>query len=527
MRLRGLRRAVVHRRARAIIAVAGTALVGVSFVGASPASAADASITSSGPLTNITISDELNCAVNHTGDASGEFYGDTACATEVALGGVTYGPSNIPAGNDPGGFVPVSQSGVTGSGTAGDPYRIVTVVDVGTTGLRITETDTYVVGQESYRTDVQVTNTTGSAVNAVLYRGGDCYLQDSDDGFGMTGSPAGAVACVAPDANDPSVPGTRIEQWIPLTSGSHYYEASYSQVWSAMDAGTQFPDTCRCSELIDNGAGLSWPVSLAAGGSATYSHLTTFSPAGTLALTMTKTADSATATAGSQDGYTITISNPNASAATLDTVVDELPAGFSYVAGSTTGATTSNPAVAGQQLTWSGPISVPGGTPAVPGTTSLHFSVTVSTTPGTYYNAANATSSGNTVVPTGNTAPITISTAGTTTTTTAPTTTTTAPTTTTTTAPTTTTTAPTTTTTTAPTTTTTAPTTTTTTAPPTCGIRPGWGYGDTNHCHTGPPGRLISSTRPVGPRPMVFLLGVGLIVVAVFGDVRPRRRHRS
>ena len=35
---------------------------------------------------------------------------------------------------------------------------MVTVVDVGTTGLRIQQTDTYVTGQEFYTTDVMITN---------------------------------------------------------------------------------------------------------------------------------------------------------------------------------------------------------------------------------------------------------------------------------------------------------------------------------------------------------------------------------
>jgi hypothetical protein len=103
------------------------------------AEAGSTAITSPGPLTNITISDELNCSVNHAGDIDGEFFGDTACATEIAVGSAIYGPSSIPAGNSPGGYTPVSQTPVTGSGTSGDPYTIVTVVDVGTTGLRITD----------------------------------------------------------------------------------------------------------------------------------------------------------------------------------------------------------------------------------------------------------------------------------------------------------------------------------------------------------------------------------------------------
>jgi len=370
-----------------------------------PVAAAEASITSAGPLTSVTISDELNCAVEHTGDSAGEFFGDTACATEIAIGGSIYGPSSIPAGNSPGGYTPVSQSAVTGTGTNVDPYRIVTVVDVATTGLRITETDSYVVGQEAYRTDVQVANTGSQSASAILYRGGDCFLQNSDEGFGSIGNPAGAVACVAPaDPNDPGAgPGTRIEQWIPLTSGSHYYEAFYGDVWSAMDAMTNFPDTCDCATYQDNGAGLSWSLSIPAGGSQTVSHLTNFSPTGNLALTTTKTADQSSATAGGQDGYTITVSNPNESIVQLGSITDTLPAGFTYTAGSSTGATTADPTVAGQVLTWAGPFPVAAG-----GTLTLHFGVTVSTASGTYTNDVSVDAGAAGIADSGPTAPITV-----------------------------------------------------------------------------------------------------------------------
>ena len=374
------------------------------------AEAASTSIISAGPLTNTTISDELNCAVNHTGDAAGEFFGDTACATEIAVGGTIYGPSSIPAGNSPGGYTPVSQSAVTGSGTSGDPYAIVTVVDVGTTGLRISETDSYIVGQEAYRTDVTVSNTGTQAKSVILYRGGDCYLQNSDEGFGSTGNPAGAVACVAaadPNAPNP-VPGSRIEQWIPLTAGSHSIEAFYSSVWSAMSAQTAFPDTCECAVYEDNGAGLSWALDIPAGESRTVSHLTNFSPLGNLPLSTTKTADQATVVAGGQDGYTITVTNPNTSIVQLASISDTLPAGFTYVAGSSTGATTSDPAVSSQTLTWSGPFNVPAASGQTPGSISLHFNVNASTTPGSYFNNATAAGGSFAVVPTGDTAPVTV-----------------------------------------------------------------------------------------------------------------------
>ena len=47
--------------------------------------------------------------------------------------------------------------------------------------------------------------------------------------------------------------------------------------------------------------------------------------------------DQACTIPGGTDGYTITIHNPNAGAATVNSITDTLPAGFSYVAGSTTG----------------------------------------------------------------------------------------------------------------------------------------------------------------------------------------------
>ena len=96
-----------------------------------------------------------------------------------------------------------------------------------------------------------------------------------------------------------------------------------------MDAQTDFPDTCECATFQDNGAGLSWDVAIPAGQSRTVSHLTNFSPLGNTPLVTTKTADSPTVAAGAQDGYTITVSNPNATIAALASVTDVLPAGFS------------------------------------------------------------------------------------------------------------------------------------------------------------------------------------------------------
>src|SRR5262249_52523111 len=152
------------------------------------------------------------------GDSAGEWFGNTACGTLVILGTTLYGPASIPAGGGATSsagytpYTPVSQTGPTGTGTSANPFKIVTVVGLGTSGVQITQTDTYVIGQETYRTDVVLQKATGGAVSGIVYRAGDCFLQNSDFGLGaVNGS---AITCKAlPTSTDPN----RIEQLFPLT----------------------------------------------------------------------------------------------------------------------------------------------------------------------------------------------------------------------------------------------------------------------------------------------------------------------
>ncbi|MFM6851142.1 MAG: Ig-like domain-containing protein, partial [Terrabacter sp.] len=358
------------------------------------------SIISSGPLTRITTSSSLNCSVDHLGDTRGEWYGNTACGTLVAVGTSLYGPQSIPAGSGATGapgyqpYTPVSQTGPTGAGTQASPYVLTTVVDLPGNGLRLTQTDSYVVGQESYRTDVALASTDGAAHSAIVYRAGDCYLQDSDAGLGQVFS-GNAPNCKAQaGSTDPN----RVEGFFPLTGPSHYMEAGYSEVWAAVGTKSQLPDTCRCAENIDNGIGLSWPAAIAAAGATTISSLTNFSPVGAVPVSLSKTADDPEVAAGAADGYTVTLTNPGAVPATLTSITDTLPVGFTYVAGSTTGVTTADPTVSGRDVTWTGTFTVPAATGGTPGTRTLHFGVTVSQQPGTYTNSVTGAGSGVTVL---------------------------------------------------------------------------------------------------------------------------------
>jgi len=391
----------------------GTLAAGVNDLGKIPLSPAPAAtkyqtITSAGPLNKIFVGADLSTQIAHTGDTSYEVYPSATIpgdfGTFVVVGSTLYAPrfnSRGTATGNIGSYTPftlVSQTDVLGAGTSSDPFTVSTIANVGTTGLTILQTDSYVVGQEAFRTDVTITNTTNDPISAILYRAMDCYLGNSDVGYGFV-TDAG-IGCSKTKNNDP--PG-RIEEFIPLTNGSNYYEAYYGTVWSAIGTHKPFPDTCACAANQDNGMGLSWTITVPPNSSLTYSNMTVFSPLGSRPLVVTKTADSATALPGDSDGYTITVSNPNADSKMLDSITDTLPDGFVYVANSSTDATTSNPSVAGQMLTWAGPFTLPANSDV-----TLHFSVKVATSPGTYYNQATVSSWGNSVIPTGQTAPVTI-----------------------------------------------------------------------------------------------------------------------
>ena len=65
-----------------------------------------------------------------------------------------------------------------------------------------------------------------------MYTAGDCYLENSDWGYGE-------VLGTSPVCAATPMPGSRLMALIPRTGGSSYYEANYNEVWTAV--GTQHP----------------------------------------------------------------------------------------------------------------------------------------------------------------------------------------------------------------------------------------------------------------------------------------------
>jgi len=222
-------------------------------------------------LASVAVSSTLNCDVTTTVDSAPSFYSGDACGTLFEVDGTVYGPDSVPAGLSAGGLTPVSQN-TTGSGTSADPYVITTVVDIGGTGITATETDTWAVGASSYSTRVRLGNTDSVAHSLHVYRAGDCYLDNSDIGFGeeagLAGLPTGAVACRA--AWDQSVPGNRMMELVPQTPGTTYVEDDYATMWDDVGTGGDLPDTCQCTAYIDNGMAIAWSGNLGAGATQSY-----------------------------------------------------------------------------------------------------------------------------------------------------------------------------------------------------------------------------------------------------------------
>lgn len=262
-----------HRLGRVVVVLLAACAILLAL--ASRAEGAQVVITSSGPLTNIYLNNDLACQLSAAGDATSEFFGGTnpgACGTFLSVFSVTggasavYGPS-VPAGPTPnaGDFTPTTQSAVTGSGTSASPFQVVTTDAVGLTGLQITQTDSYVVGDQFYTTAITVQNTGTASSSGTLFHAGDCFLANQDTGFGALLS--GAAFCTLTANNNPPS-GTL--GFVPLNSpGGNYVEGFFATVWSDVAGGAALPNTVDATINQDNGTGISWPLVLAGGASQT------------------------------------------------------------------------------------------------------------------------------------------------------------------------------------------------------------------------------------------------------------------
>jgi hypothetical protein len=228
----------------------------------------------SNPLT-VKVSADTAIQVYYAGDANGQVFSPRSdhgnSGTYVAAAGRLFGPGGTAA------YTEVRQSGVTGNGSAGAPFRVVTVVSLPGTTLQLTETLTMVAGQPYFRIDRRLTNLGNAPASAIVFAYADLYLRGSDTGFGYFDPARVAIGGQTPAADF-------FQIFVPITPASHFEEGRYSTVFSRMSGvatgGPPLADTFLPppdpANNVDNGAALQWDVSLPARGSRTLASFWSF-----------------------------------------------------------------------------------------------------------------------------------------------------------------------------------------------------------------------------------------------------------
>ena len=277
------------------------------------------------PLDFLGVDKNLRCAAVR--EAKEQFLGGGgACGTFVALGGKVYGPPELVDGVTP--YTPVSQD----VSQDGDVAKIVTVVALGATGVKVRQTDQYVAGTAWYRTDVALIG----GGDATVYRFGHCA-----EGHPLHDAGTAMAGC--------DVTGTHAAL-LPLTPGAHH-EAGPA-VSGHLGAGALPDDTL--TDTPDPAMMIGWPVK----GDAGVGSLASFGPDGTIPLTVSLKPDKDTVQPLDENAFTVTVRNANGVARTAGPIVADSTGAWDYDAGSTTGLTTADPVSANGKHSWSGPFAI-------------------------------------------------------------------------------------------------------------------------------------------------------------------------
>jgi hypothetical protein len=239
---------------------------------ASPLAPVTATIAGS-PLT-IVVGNDTSTQVydsNLPSGTVGQFFPPDCGAGETAdngifagLGGVVYGPDfdNHPCGSAANTYTPwtpVSFSGVTGTGTTADPFKVVIVVQAGATAVLLTETLTYVNGAEGSNISLAFSLAAGAPASPAggnvlnVLQAADLYLADNDSGLGLLqGGSVGGRAVdnnCSPLAYPNLIPGP--------TPPSAWSATGYGSIWDQVSADS-LGDNVDSTVCEDNGAALLW-----------------------------------------------------------------------------------------------------------------------------------------------------------------------------------------------------------------------------------------------------------------------------
>ena len=150
-----------------------------------------------------------------------------------------------------------SQSALLGSGTAADPWRVVTTLTSDGT-VTITQTVYYVNG-DNYATFKWSFTSTANYNGVKFFHGLDAFLQLQDNGYG-----AHNAGCNGISVSAPQVGPNFFAEFIPITAPTAYRETLYNTGWSAMRTGSL--DNTVNTAWHDAWMGFEWDFNLTAGG---------------------------------------------------------------------------------------------------------------------------------------------------------------------------------------------------------------------------------------------------------------------
>jgi hypothetical protein len=156
-------------------------------------------------------------------------------------------------------YTPQGSPSLTGSGTAGDPLKLVNTYNAGTSA-EVKQTTTYVNGSQEFRVHWDVTSLSG-ALNYKAFGAADFFFEGDDAGTGIfTESPR-------------FVGGTNVDSgssggFVEVTPWSSWQALDYPGVWDklngAADNTSQVLDKSILGTATDNAGAVEWDDSLAA-----------------------------------------------------------------------------------------------------------------------------------------------------------------------------------------------------------------------------------------------------------------------
>ena len=216
-------------------------------------------LTITGSPLQVTVGADSSIQVYYNGQ--GQVYGfqDSSADSGIWLrvGSDIYGPDSCFSGRSTTNmytvrpWTTVSHSGPTGSGTAGDPWVITTVLDAGATGVRVTQRASYVNGQAYFRLEWAVTNASGSSQTVNLFHAVDSYFANDDYGRGYYDAASGAVGGYIPS-------GPWYMLFVPTSPATAHKEGWFFDIWAASGIAATISHV-RCRGRATPGRGSTTP----------------------------------------------------------------------------------------------------------------------------------------------------------------------------------------------------------------------------------------------------------------------------